>query len=176
MPQGAAATSPQASPAAIYARADPAMDTEIRDPGTYHSPSSGPTEPRSPGPTKQPGGTPMRTNKSTHTHIPNVKTNNSGCHTVTHTPHIYSVLPGTGANTLESQPAPSAASGGGPLPAGMETGRPPQQQSRLVRAPPEPEQPRPRPRSPARPQPPTTPIQRGAMYRRGVYLIQTVPG
>ncbi|MEQ2255546.1 hypothetical protein ILYODFUR_015025 [Ilyodon furcidens] len=32
--------------AAIYARADPAMDPETRDPGTYHSLSLGPTEPR----------------------------------------------------------------------------------------------------------------------------------
>ncbi|MEQ2285080.1 hypothetical protein AMECASPLE_028190 [Ameca splendens] len=30
------------------------MDPEIRDPGTYHSPSRGPTKPRSPGPGKQP--------------------------------------------------------------------------------------------------------------------------
>ncbi|MEQ2305120.1 hypothetical protein AMECASPLE_034297 [Ameca splendens] len=36
-PQEAAATSPQASQAAFYARADPAMDPETRDPGTHHS-------------------------------------------------------------------------------------------------------------------------------------------
>ncbi|KAK5619203.1 hypothetical protein CRENBAI_022200 [Crenichthys baileyi] len=35
-PQGAAARSPQALPAAVYARADPAMDPEARDPRTYH--------------------------------------------------------------------------------------------------------------------------------------------
>ncbi|MED6255998.1 hypothetical protein ATANTOWER_018024 [Ataeniobius toweri] len=33
MPQEAAATSPQAPPAAVCARADPAMDPETRDPG-----------------------------------------------------------------------------------------------------------------------------------------------
>ncbi|MEQ2310397.1 hypothetical protein AMECASPLE_008441, partial [Ameca splendens] len=52
--QGAAATSPQAPPAAVYVRADPAMDSETRDPGTYHSASRGPTEPRGPGPGKKP--------------------------------------------------------------------------------------------------------------------------
>ncbi|MEQ2308557.1 hypothetical protein AMECASPLE_029377 [Ameca splendens] len=54
--QGAAATSPQALPAAVCAIADPAMDPETRDPGTHHSPSRGPTEPRGPGPCKQPLG------------------------------------------------------------------------------------------------------------------------
>ncbi|KAK5604867.1 hypothetical protein CRENBAI_008125 [Crenichthys baileyi] len=55
-PQGAAAMSQQAPPAAVYAQADPAMDPETLDPGTYHSPSRGRTEPRSPGPVKQPPG------------------------------------------------------------------------------------------------------------------------
>ncbi|MED6231941.1 hypothetical protein ATANTOWER_015086 [Ataeniobius toweri] len=54
-PQGAAA-SPRAPLAALYTRADPAMDPEACDPGTYHSPSRGPTEPRCPGPGKQPPG------------------------------------------------------------------------------------------------------------------------
>ncbi|KAK5613500.1 hypothetical protein CRENBAI_020923 [Crenichthys baileyi] len=49
-PQGAVATSPQAPSAAI--NVDPAMDPETQDPGTYHSPSRGPTEPRGPGPSK----------------------------------------------------------------------------------------------------------------------------
>ncbi|MEQ2314833.1 hypothetical protein AMECASPLE_016027 [Ameca splendens] len=55
-PQGAAATSPQAPPAVVYARADPAMDPDTQDPGTYYSPSIGPTEPRDPGPSKYTGG------------------------------------------------------------------------------------------------------------------------
>ncbi|MEQ2292616.1 hypothetical protein AMECASPLE_024839 [Ameca splendens] len=41
---------------AVYARADPVMDPEIQDPGTYHFPSRCPTEPRGPGPSKQPPG------------------------------------------------------------------------------------------------------------------------
>ncbi|MEQ2312434.1 hypothetical protein AMECASPLE_030995 [Ameca splendens] len=41
-PQGAAATSPQAPPGAVYARADQAMGRETRDPTTYHSPNRGP--------------------------------------------------------------------------------------------------------------------------------------
>ncbi|MEQ2308257.1 hypothetical protein AMECASPLE_026392 [Ameca splendens] len=36
---------------------------ETRDPGTYHSPSRGPTEPRGPGPGKQPPGVSRRTPK-----------------------------------------------------------------------------------------------------------------
>ncbi|KAK5607876.1 hypothetical protein CRENBAI_009596 [Crenichthys baileyi] len=40
-PRGAAAMSPQTLPAAIYARADLAMDPETRDPGTHDSPSRG---------------------------------------------------------------------------------------------------------------------------------------
>ncbi|MEQ2256674.1 hypothetical protein ILYODFUR_026456 [Ilyodon furcidens] len=55
--------SPQALPAAVYARADPAMDPEIRDPGTYHAPSRGPTEPRCPGSGKQPPGVSQHTPK-----------------------------------------------------------------------------------------------------------------
>ncbi|MED6239397.1 hypothetical protein ATANTOWER_005942 [Ataeniobius toweri] len=53
-PQGAATTSPQALPAGVYAGADPTMDPETREPGTYHFPSRGLTEPRGPGPGKQP--------------------------------------------------------------------------------------------------------------------------
>ncbi|MEQ2267348.1 hypothetical protein XENORESO_004754, partial [Xenotaenia resolanae] len=62
-PQGAAATSPQAPPAAVYTQADPAMDPETRDPGTYHFPRRGPTEPRGPGPGKQPPGVSQHTPK-----------------------------------------------------------------------------------------------------------------
>ncbi|KAK5598901.1 hypothetical protein CRENBAI_002110 [Crenichthys baileyi] len=61
-PQGAAATSPQAPPAAAYARADPAIDPETQDPGTYHSRASL-TEPRGPGPGKQPLGVSQHTPK-----------------------------------------------------------------------------------------------------------------
>ncbi|KAK5610584.1 hypothetical protein CRENBAI_002934 [Crenichthys baileyi] len=43
----------QAPLAAIYPRADAAMDPETRDLRTHHSPSRGPTEPRGPGPGKQ---------------------------------------------------------------------------------------------------------------------------
>ncbi|XP_047205342.1 myosin-1-like [Girardinichthys multiradiatus] len=39
-PQGAAAMSPRAQPAAVYAGADPAMDPKTRDPGTHHSPNT----------------------------------------------------------------------------------------------------------------------------------------
>ncbi|MED6253092.1 hypothetical protein ATANTOWER_022229 [Ataeniobius toweri] len=39
------------------------MDPETRDPGTYHSPSRGPTEPRDPGPGKQPSGVSRHTPK-----------------------------------------------------------------------------------------------------------------
>ncbi|MEQ2289777.1 hypothetical protein AMECASPLE_036745 [Ameca splendens] len=49
-PQGAAVMSPQVLLAAVYARADPAMDLETRDPGTHLSPSRGLTEPRGPTP------------------------------------------------------------------------------------------------------------------------------
>ncbi|MEQ2316903.1 hypothetical protein AMECASPLE_037189 [Ameca splendens] len=55
-PQIAAAMSPQAPPAAVFAKADPAKDPETQDPGTYHSPSRSPTEPRGPAPSKQPPG------------------------------------------------------------------------------------------------------------------------
>ncbi|MED6240365.1 hypothetical protein ATANTOWER_019950 [Ataeniobius toweri] len=41
-PQGAAATSPQAPPATVHARADPAMDPETQDPGTHHPPKQRP--------------------------------------------------------------------------------------------------------------------------------------
>ncbi|KAK5605745.1 hypothetical protein CRENBAI_006744, partial [Crenichthys baileyi] len=61
--QGAAAMSLLAPPAAIYPRADPTTDPENRDPGTYHSPSRGPTEPRGPGPGKQPLGVSQYTPK-----------------------------------------------------------------------------------------------------------------
>ncbi|MEQ2241646.1 hypothetical protein ILYODFUR_027450 [Ilyodon furcidens] len=71
-PQGASATSPQAPAAAVYARADPAMDPDTRDPGTYHSPSGSLTEPRGPGPRKQPPGvsqhTPMHPALDTENH------------------------------------------------------------------------------------------------------------
>ncbi|MEQ2277676.1 hypothetical protein XENORESO_006167 [Xenotaenia resolanae] len=53
-PQGAAPTSPQALPVAVYAGEDPAMDPETRDPGAHHPPSRGPTEPGGPGPNKHP--------------------------------------------------------------------------------------------------------------------------
>ncbi|MED6246197.1 hypothetical protein ATANTOWER_014315 [Ataeniobius toweri] len=46
-PQGAAVTSLLV---AVYARADPAMDPETRDPITHHSPSRGPPEPWEPWP------------------------------------------------------------------------------------------------------------------------------
>ncbi|MEQ2257783.1 hypothetical protein ILYODFUR_038293 [Ilyodon furcidens] len=63
MPQGAAATSPQALPAAVHAQADPAMDPEAEDPGTHHPPSRRPTEPRGPGPGKQLPGVSQHTPK-----------------------------------------------------------------------------------------------------------------
>ncbi|KAK5609287.1 hypothetical protein CRENBAI_012824 [Crenichthys baileyi] len=57
---------------AIYARADPAMDPETRDTGTYHFLSRRPTESRDPGPGKQPPGvsqhTPMHPTLDTKTH------------------------------------------------------------------------------------------------------------
>ncbi|MEQ2193460.1 hypothetical protein XENOCAPTIV_028930 [Xenoophorus captivus] len=62
-PQGAGATSPHAPLAAIYARADPAMDPETRDLKTHDPLSSGPTEPMSPGPGKQPPGVSRHTPK-----------------------------------------------------------------------------------------------------------------
>ncbi|MED6258112.1 hypothetical protein ATANTOWER_003106 [Ataeniobius toweri] len=55
--------SPQAPPAAVYARADPAMDPETRDPGTYYSPRRGPKRPRGLGPSKQPSGVSQHTPK-----------------------------------------------------------------------------------------------------------------
>ncbi|MEQ2238903.1 hypothetical protein ILYODFUR_038111 [Ilyodon furcidens] len=45
-PQGAAATSPQDQPAAVYTDADPDMDPETRDPVAHHPPNRGQTEPR----------------------------------------------------------------------------------------------------------------------------------
>ncbi|MEQ2261496.1 hypothetical protein XENORESO_011170 [Xenotaenia resolanae] len=39
------------------------MDPETQDPGTYHSPSRGPTEPNGPGPGKQPPGVSQHTPK-----------------------------------------------------------------------------------------------------------------
>ncbi|MED6279772.1 hypothetical protein CHARACLAT_004092, partial [Characodon lateralis] len=62
-PRGAAAMSPQAPPAAVYARADPTMDPESRNPGTYHSQSRCPTEPWGPGPSKQLPGVSQHTPK-----------------------------------------------------------------------------------------------------------------
>ncbi|KAK5610761.1 hypothetical protein CRENBAI_026869 [Crenichthys baileyi] len=53
---GGCSDDPQTPTAAVYAREDPAMDSETRDLGTHHSPSRGPTEPRGPGPSKQPLG------------------------------------------------------------------------------------------------------------------------
>ncbi|MED6278489.1 hypothetical protein CHARACLAT_024443 [Characodon lateralis] len=64
-PQGTAAMSQQAPPTAVYARADPVIDPETRDTGTYHSPSRGPTKPRGPGPGKQPPGVSQHTPKHT---------------------------------------------------------------------------------------------------------------
>ncbi|KAK5605812.1 hypothetical protein CRENBAI_005411, partial [Crenichthys baileyi] len=68
-PQGAAATSPQGPLAAIYTRADTAMDPETRDPGTYHSPSRGPG--------KQPPGVRKHT-QSTQPWIPRAKSTPAG--------------------------------------------------------------------------------------------------
>ncbi|KAK5609581.1 hypothetical protein CRENBAI_004454 [Crenichthys baileyi] len=62
-PQGTAATSPQAPPAAVHARADPAMDPETQDPGTHHPQGRGPTEPKGPGPGRQPPGVSQHTPK-----------------------------------------------------------------------------------------------------------------
>ncbi|MEQ2285726.1 hypothetical protein AMECASPLE_034941 [Ameca splendens] len=64
-PHEAAATSPQALPSAVYTQADPAMDPETQDPGTYHSPSRRSTEPRGPGLGKQPRGVSQHTPKYT---------------------------------------------------------------------------------------------------------------
>ncbi|MED6269764.1 hypothetical protein CHARACLAT_002971 [Characodon lateralis] len=72
-PQEAAATSPQAPPAAVHARADPAMDPEAQDPGTHYPPSRGPTEPRGPGPGKQPPGVSQPTPKHPAADIENHK-------------------------------------------------------------------------------------------------------
>ncbi|MEQ2250190.1 hypothetical protein ILYODFUR_037221 [Ilyodon furcidens] len=121
------------SASTVYAQANPAMDPETRDPGTYHSPSRSPTEPSGPGSGKQPPGVSQHTpkhpapdtenhkytgrqryqppagsvvHKNHTTHAPNVKTNNNGRCTLTHTPQTYSILPGPGADTLQGQPAP----------------------------------------------------------------------
>ncbi|MEQ2186960.1 hypothetical protein GOODEAATRI_034201 [Goodea atripinnis] len=86
----------------------------------------------------------MRTHKNTHTHAPNVKTNNNGRLTLTYTPHAYSqvqVLISQRGNQPQTQEVV-------PFPAGVETGRPPQHQPRLVSALPEPEQPGPGPPAP----------------------------
>ncbi|KAK5599259.1 hypothetical protein CRENBAI_023777 [Crenichthys baileyi] len=102
------------------------MDPETRDPGTYHSPSRGPTEPRGPGPSKQPPGV--------------------------------------------------------PFPPGVETGRPPQHLNMLWASPgsclnlsdpgPDPEIP---PHPDPSPQPSPSSSGEGAMYKRGVHMVQTSP-
>ncbi|MEQ2309075.1 hypothetical protein AMECASPLE_034942 [Ameca splendens] len=60
---GSCSDEPTGPPAAVYTRADPAMDPETRDSWTYHSPNRGPTEPRGPGPSKQPPGVSQHTPK-----------------------------------------------------------------------------------------------------------------
>ncbi|KAK5617375.1 hypothetical protein CRENBAI_006913 [Crenichthys baileyi] len=77
-PQGAAATSPQAPLAAVYARADPAMDTETRDHGTYHSPSRGPTETKGSCLSKKPLGVSRHTNISTQPWTPRTTRTQAG--------------------------------------------------------------------------------------------------
>ncbi|KAK5606374.1 hypothetical protein CRENBAI_022214 [Crenichthys baileyi] len=96
-----------------------------RDPGTYLSPSRGPTEPRDAGSGSEPAHPkhPAQTPRTTTTPMGR-DTNHRQVQVLI--PHRHNQPPHPG---------------GGPLPSGMDTGRPPQYQPRLVPAPPKPERP-----------------------------------
>ncbi|MEQ2175181.1 hypothetical protein GOODEAATRI_015448 [Goodea atripinnis] len=94
----------------------------------------------------------------------------------THTPHTYSILPGPGTDTLEGQPAHGHRRWSPSF--GVETGRLPQHQPRLVPAPPEIQRPLPRPR-PSAPTPvhndPRPHPERGPHTKEGCLVQMGLP-